>query len=118
MEAAAASVTEQALQLAAFEHPGASRHFHRKVHDFPGRLDGVVLGRNDLRGPSPAMIDTVRRVFRLPAPDADDRVEGQHHLRNRMMDLWVIGHAAADPERGLALFSPGNARSIARHATP
>src|SRR6187401_2237769 len=59
MEAAAAGVTEQALELRTPEHARSAGDFHRGVDDLPSRLDGVMLGRDDLRGPCRAMVDVV-----------------------------------------------------------
>src|SRR6478735_3754287 len=47
MEAAAAGVTEQALELRAPEHAGPAGDLHRGVDDLPAGLDGVMLGRDD-----------------------------------------------------------------------
>src|SRR6185312_7732782 len=64
MEPAAAGVTEQPLQLVGAEHAGAARHFHRQVDDPPACLDSMVLGRDELRRPGPAVVHPVRPVVR------------------------------------------------------
>src|SRR3954462_7013662 len=56
MEAPAAGVAEQALELRAPEHAGAAGNLHCKVDDLPAGLDGMMLGRDDARGPGRAMV--------------------------------------------------------------
>src|SRR5262249_53665567 len=60
MEAAAAGVAEQPLELARLEHAGAAAQLHRHVDDLEARLHRVLLGRDDLGRPAFAMVDTGR----------------------------------------------------------
>src|SRR6266508_7042290 len=60
MEAAAARVAVEALELIRLEHARAARDGHGEVDHFLGRLDGIVLGRYELHGPLGAVVHAGR----------------------------------------------------------
>src|SRR6185503_459964 len=94
VEASASRVPEQALQLVAAEHAAAARYIHGPIDDAPGRLHSVMFGGDDLRRPCRSMVDATRPVVGHLVQMRCDRVEGQNHLRDPVLDLWVIGHGA------------------------
>jgi hypothetical protein len=52
-------VAVRPLESVAVEHAAATVDVERSIDDQLGRLDGVVLGRDELRGSEAAMADAV-----------------------------------------------------------
>jgi hypothetical protein len=60
----------------------------------------MIFGR-----PGGAVIDALRPVLGDLFEMRGNRLKRQHHLRYGMLDLRVVGHRPAEPERALALDS-------------
>ena len=118
VEAAGPDVAVEALQLAGLEEGLAAGHVDGDVDDALGALAGPVPGRQDLHGPTLAVVHTGVQVGRHPVDHGPHGVELEVHLGDPVLDHRVIGERAPlDADRGLRL-AASTASSNARSAIP
>src|SRR5690606_30354965 len=104
VEAAAADVAVEPLELVALEHPGAAGHVEGDVDDPLRPLDDRPLGGVELRHPLLAVVDAGRPLLDEAVEDRRGGLAGQVHLGHLVLDHRVVGvRAPLDGHRGLAL---------------
>ena len=111
MEATAAHVAVQPLELVPLEHAGAAGDVHRQVHDPLRAFDAVVLGR------ARASTPTARRDRRRCDQSRPPARPGPHRLQQQLISAtacWIIGWYAIErvsPGDDFRFFTPAIARS-------
>ena len=105
MKPATACIAEQTFKLIASEHAATSRDIHRGIDDSPAGFNRMVFGENDARGRCRSMFDACGPVLRHTFQVRENRIKGERHLRDRVLDFRVIRHRSADRDGGLAAHS-------------
>ena len=98
MNSAEARVPQQTLVSRGAKDAVAACNVEAAIDDAPGRLDGPILDREDLRWPFGAIIHAVRPIFRDSIEMRPEGLEIDDHLRDCMLDLRVVRHRSRERE--------------------
>ena len=99
MNFAETGIAQHTLISFGAENARTTGYVESQIDHAPGTFYGTILGREDLGGPFHPVIYAGGPVFRDPVEVGANGIKFNNHLRNGMLRLGMISHAARKRER-------------------